>query len=133
MKKTKKYLKLETFFENGQTRFGWKVIPANRKRSPKSVLSGDVFVKSYNASTGEEIFMSDSDVERYIIYSIGMSAKELYSSWNSRPLEFEEVYKTTTLSYGDGDGKFFLHLSNLSLNDISFKHGEKEFSKVSYA
>ena len=77
--------------------------------------------------------MADSDIERYIILSLGMSAKELYTGWSDRVEEFEQLYSQLSTSYSEGDGEFFLKLSHLYLNDVSFTYKDKEFCKVSYS
>ena len=133
MKKIKKYLRLESFYDDGVTKFGWKSIPPNRKRSPKTILNNSLFIKSFSNSTGEECYMADSDIERYIILSLGMSAKELYTGWSDRVEEFEQLYSQLSTSYSEGDGEFFLKLSHLYLNDVSFTYKDKEFCKVSYS
>ena len=132
MKKSKVYLELNTFFEDGVKKFGWKKVSPNRKRNPSKILGESVLIKSYDAKTNEESYMKDSDIEKYIILSLGLTSKELYKTWFTSKDKFEELYKTLTLSYTKGDGEFFLNLCNLYLNDISFDYGDKNFTKVSY-
>lgn len=120
--KTKNYLKLETYYENNKSLFGWK-------KADDSISEGlDILLVSEDNDT--MTYIVEQDAFKYVELSTGLKPKQIISSWSFNSDLFDQHIRKYSNSESKELGFFFISLSNLIINDIPFEYNGNNFYKI---
>ena len=120
--KTKKYLKLENYYNDNKNIFGWKTTDDSITEALNILLVSE--------SEDTLTYISEKDAFSYVELSTGLKPKQIISSWSFNSDLFDQHIRKYSNSGSKDLGVFFISLSNLIINDIPFEYNGNNFYKI---